>query len=107
VSPVQTDLAEAEGHADRLVAALAAEGFPARRWSKPSIGARVYVRNHYLCVSRGGDIAMVQRSRLTFDRSAFHPPERVRLDRALAAYRAATTALHEAEAARLDALGDK
>lgn len=96
------DAAEARGHAERLAIAIQAEGFPARVWSAPGLGSRVYVRAQYVSISRGGDVSRTHRGAATWLPTAFYARERPRLERAFAAYRAETSRLLDAAFAALD-----
>jgi hypothetical protein len=83
--PGDTD--EAHAHAVRLAAALARNGIQARPWSKPGVGARVYVGQQFMSVSRGGDTSHTLRGAHTFREAALYQSQRPKFRKAMAEYR--------------------
>ncbi len=105
----ESDFKESMVHAEALAAAMRDAGLrAARAWGRQGAGARVYLADQYVTVSRGGDvsghyIAPGTRARLTFDQSALYPAERKAFAAALKAYREERAAYLDARAAALEA----
>lgn len=95
---VPRSTAEAHAHAEALAELLQAEGIQgARAWSKPGVGARVYLPGEagYLSVSFDGDVSATVRGARVYDPAGLYPAQRKAVDRALKAFRAGRAAAPE------------
>lgn len=81
------DHSSAMRYAQMLSDILSRHGLRSRTWGKPGVGARVYVGDQYLSVSRGGDVSDRMRGQVTFVESALYPSQRAEYRRARDEYR--------------------